>query len=241
MAGIDSNACEAQGGTWCQNPVDCSALSACVEDMKNNALETNHAAFENYLNSMPNITDPLNADHCGKAREYFGFDATFINDDTVCAEVDELRHSRNMDWMDEFFGQGTSETTAPGGTSGCPPPLPPVELEIPEMAEFDVLNEVDSCKCGTPGGSKQVEILHPHSTLTSFPRSFPIHINSSFHIGYSEEWRGLESYKFCLSQLLENCWGREQSYHCFPMPIRPHSWNGVCRWEEFCVCDFNGD
>ena len=193
MAGIDSNACEAQGGTWCQNPVDCSALSACVEDMKNNALETNQAVFEAYLNLMPNITDPLNADHCGKAREYFGFDATFINDDTVCAEVDELRHSRDLDWMDEFFGQGTSETTAPGGTSGCPPPLPPVELEIPEMAEFDVLNEVDSCKCGTPGGSKQVEILHPHSSLTAFPRSSPIHINSSFHIGSSAEWRGLGS------------------------------------------------
>ena len=82
-------------------------------------------AFEQYLLGAPNITDPTENDQCGKVRSYFGFDEFFVNDAQIMEDVEQLKFSRDFDFLDEFFKQGSSSNSNPGsdGGNGLAPPL----------------------------------------------------------------------------------------------------------------------
>jgi hypothetical protein len=76
--------------------------------------------YAQYLDNYPNITSPTNAKQCGNAREYFGFDAHFLNDDQVCEDIYQLRFTDDFDFLNEFFNQGSSgNTNLCSGDASC--------------------------------------------------------------------------------------------------------------------------
>ena len=157
FGGLDEAACAAQGGTFCRNADDCSTLKDCVADNIIDAQNMDLFAYEQYLNASSSISD------CGKLRNYFGFDEFFINEEAICEDVDQLKYSKDFDFLNEFFGQGSAGGSG-GGDPTDIPPAPP-ELEVPQMAEFDVLDEVDTSKFGTLSRIRPVNILYPHSSI----------------------------------------------------------------------------
>ena len=157
FGGLDEAACAAQGGTFCRNADDCSTLKDCVADNIIEAQNMDLFAYEQYLNASSSISD------CGKLRNYFGFDEFFINEEAICEDVDQLKYSKDFDFLNEFFGQG-SDGGSGGGDPTDIPPAPP-ELEVPQMADFDVLDEVNTGKFGTPSRNKQVHMLYPHNSI----------------------------------------------------------------------------
>lgn len=107
FSGLSVESCDAYGGTWCPNPTDCSALQSCIADDKVWATAEQRAAFVQYLGDAPLITNPRDSDECGKTREYFGYDAFFLNDVQICDDIYQLRYSRDFSFLDDFFAQGS--------------------------------------------------------------------------------------------------------------------------------------
>lgn len=95
-ASLSKSACDLYGGTFCPNPPDCTELKDCVESYKQSSknddgtTKEGRGYFLNYLELSPTITDETvnDVNVCGQAREYFGFDATFINDGSVLDRLD---------------------------------------------------------------------------------------------------------------------------------------------------------
>jgi len=104
FSGTSKESCDVLGGTWCPTQADCTTLQSCIEDMKARSLDNNQKALHAYLEGAPSITDASSTSQCGKAREYFGYDEYFINDDQICADAWQLRYSKDFSWMEDFFG-----------------------------------------------------------------------------------------------------------------------------------------
>jgi hypothetical protein len=155
FTGISEEACAVQAGTFC--PItDCSDLKNCVEDYYDESVAEQRSAFANYLKAMPGgeyltcpdddasctcpdgdascLSDlkhlnPRDAFECGKAREYFGFDANFINDNQICQDILQFQGTKDFQFLEEFFDQGA--TPNPKGPDGDPPLVPPLILKTP--------------------------------------------------------------------------------------------------------------
>ena len=128
FSGISSEACDAQGGTWCPAAVDCSALQSCIATEESWASENEYFAYLQYLEESPAIEDPSDSIQCGKTREYFGFDEYFVNDGQICDDIEQLRYTRDFAFMDEFFSQGTGDDST-GDQE--PPVVPALDLTAP--------------------------------------------------------------------------------------------------------------
>jgi hypothetical protein len=48
------------------------------------------------------------------ARQYFGFDENFLDDKKICADIEQLRFTKEFSFLDEFFNQGSG-----GAVSNC--------------------------------------------------------------------------------------------------------------------------
>jgi hypothetical protein len=147
-------ACEVHGGTFC--PItDCTDLKDCVQNYYNNARSENRSAFATYLQGMPggeyltpancdNATDPakycdekwVDPDQCGAAREYFGFDASFVNDQSICTDINQFQNTRDFDFLEEFFKQGSASVVETD--EGVPPLVPPLILTLPAAGKLFV-------------------------------------------------------------------------------------------------------
>jgi hypothetical protein len=121
FAGINEEVCDAHGGTFCAVS-NCTELMDCVEEMIESAIDEEKAPFAAYLQSAPNITNPVDPYQCGRAREYFGFDENFINDDQICKDVEQFTNTRDFAFLDEFFDQGDQSSGAIE-KDGLVPPL----------------------------------------------------------------------------------------------------------------------
>ncbi|CAB9517957.1 expressed unknown protein [Seminavis robusta] len=109
LAGINAEACDANGGTWCPAPkANCARLKKCIQKYIQDAEDEGKPAFKTYLESAPKIEDSTEQEQCGKARRYFGFDALFVNDNQICEDIEQLKFTRNFDDLNEFFGSGSS-------------------------------------------------------------------------------------------------------------------------------------
>ncbi|CAB9498733.1 expressed unknown protein [Seminavis robusta] len=119
LAGINKEACDAQGGTWCPTPVNCNVLKTCVADLisQAGAAADNTPAFLQYLDAAPKIADVTDLQQCGRARAYFGFDELFVNDAQICDDIKQLKYTVDFTFLDEFLKQGSP---APGTKSGAP-------------------------------------------------------------------------------------------------------------------------
>lgn len=139
FGGMSAEACEAQGGTFCLNPTDCSALQTCIEEFKIRAAEKNSTAFLEYLQIAPNVTDFNDPNQCGETREYFGFATTFVNDRQICADIDQLSGSRDFEFLNEFFAQGEDAAAELPKEPETPdleaPPVPALELDPPSRIQ----------------------------------------------------------------------------------------------------------
>ena len=120
------------------NPTDCSVLRDCIADMKADAVAENLPAFKAYLDGAPNINHPTVHDECARARNYFGFEDFYINDDGICGDIEQLKLSKNFDFLEEFFNQGSD--SGGEGDDGCPDPAPPATVE------HFVLDSIDESK-----------------------------------------------------------------------------------------------
>ncbi|CAB9523634.1 expressed unknown protein [Seminavis robusta] len=108
LAGINAEACDANGGTWCPAPkANCARLQTCIQKYIQDAESEGKPAFKTYLANAPKIEDPTKQKQCGKTRRYFGFDALFINDNQICEDIEQLKFTRNFDDLNEFFGSGS--------------------------------------------------------------------------------------------------------------------------------------
>ena len=129
LAGINQQACSAQGGTWCPAKLDCSVLKNCIDAMADQANAEDRLAFEQYLREAPDITDTTDVHECGSLRNYLGFDEFFINDAQICEDVEQLKFSRDFDFLDEFFKQGSDGWDSGDGSS--------LELTPPDRSELN--------------------------------------------------------------------------------------------------------
>jgi hypothetical protein len=86
--------------------------------------------FVIYLEGSPNITDTTNHVECGNARKYFGFDENFINDKQICEDIEQLKYSRDFDFLQAFFGQGADEPPGDDPPDLTPAPTPPERREV---------------------------------------------------------------------------------------------------------------
>ena len=121
MAGVNKEACDAHGGTWCPTKANCGVLQGCLADLVEEARSEKRFAFEQHLLSAPKIEDPENREQCQMTRMYFGFDENFINDRQICEDVEQLRFAKDFEFLNEFFNQGSD--VAAGGGSGDVPAL----------------------------------------------------------------------------------------------------------------------
>jgi hypothetical protein len=67
--------------------------------------------------------NPLDAFECGRAREYFGFDEYFINDEHICRDINQFRNTRDFEFLEEFFKQGSGIEAEPNSDVFLVPPL----------------------------------------------------------------------------------------------------------------------
>ncbi|CAB9525265.1 TECPR [Seminavis robusta] len=140
FSGMSVEACDAQGGTWCPQPSDCGVLMTCIQNEINDA--SSSVAYKEYLRLAPNVAITTDSIQCGRARQYFGYDARFLNDQAICDDIHELRLSKDFSFMDEFLGgQADGGGTAPGNTTGDYTelniaPLTIIEIAPPPVPDF---------------------------------------------------------------------------------------------------------
>ncbi|CAB9521592.1 expressed unknown protein [Seminavis robusta] len=83
LAGVNKDACDAHGGTWCPSKSTCATLKDCIDSLIKEATKEERLAYEEYLRGAPTIEDPTDRHACGRTRGYFGFDENFINDQQI--------------------------------------------------------------------------------------------------------------------------------------------------------------
>jgi hypothetical protein len=135
LAGISKDACDASGGTWCRSAESsCKDLKDCIEEKIKTANATDNFAFKEYLIQAPNITDPTDIHQCGRVRGYFGFDELFINDQQVCEDIEQLKDSRDFEFLNEFFKQGSDKAKGPEV-------VPELTLTPPDRSTYDCADQ----------------------------------------------------------------------------------------------------
>jgi hypothetical protein len=124
FSGMSEETCHVYGGTFC--PVsDCTDLMNCVDGFR---LHENKA-FALYVNASPIISNPTDPFECGRAREYFGFQDNFINDQQICDDIGQLALTRDFTILNEFFDQD-GDGSGGGGVS----PISGPKLESPQLS-----------------------------------------------------------------------------------------------------------
>ena len=103
--------------------------------MKTDAPAEGLTAFAEDLATSPNITDTTDSYQCGQVRGYFGFAENFIHDEAICQDIEQLKFSRDFEFLQEFFNQGDK-------VSG---PDPSGEHEKKTLEPF-VLDDIDRSK-----------------------------------------------------------------------------------------------
>ena len=143
FSGLSTEACDSYGGTWCPNPQDCTGLKECIAVYVERAKTPEHKnnAFAAYLEISPTIDDVTNAEQCGRAREYFGYSALYVNDNDICGNIEQFSYSRDLKFIEEFFS-GTSAGDDKGDDLSGPPDLevPALEVEIEEGEDMIKVN-----------------------------------------------------------------------------------------------------
>ena len=142
-------ACHSQGGTYFPNAADCSTLKSCVASMKQDAASDNLPLFEDYLDASPSIADTTDYEECGRARNYFGFDENFINDQAICDDIDQLKYSKSFKFLEDMYGSNGSSSSGSSGSSGCDTPAaaPVTAANLPEATPLTAfeLSDIDRC------------------------------------------------------------------------------------------------
>ncbi|CAB9517870.1 expressed unknown protein [Seminavis robusta] len=134
FAGMSNEACEAHGGTFCPEPSDCVELISCIAKEVTWAKQHKMAAYEYYLKEAPtNFTDTTSTKDCGLLRAFLGFDES---DKQICRDVEQLKHTRDFAFLDEFFSQGSTEVDGgKGDECKCEvPPRPELVFTKPDRA-----------------------------------------------------------------------------------------------------------
>ena len=121
---MSTEACNVFGGTWCQNPVDCTVLQDCIQEYIDLASE-DQVAFKEYLESAPAISDPTDSIDCGMAREYFGYEDSYTNDADICENIEEFQYTDDFTILDNLFGGSNTKTFEDPGD----------DLEEPEVGK----------------------------------------------------------------------------------------------------------
>ena len=130
LGGLDEGACNAYGGTFCRNPSSCDVLQECVEEYTQAAIDQELNSYQQFLEDSPEITDPTSFRECGNAREYFGYDKDFLDDERVCDDVWQMRMTEDFDFLDEFYNQGSD-----GGVDGSCGTFAECHLTPPEKED----------------------------------------------------------------------------------------------------------
>ena len=107
-------------------------MKKCVNDQKS-AAKGSHPSFFEYLDSAPKLEDPTDSKQCGKTREYFGFEETFVNDLQICEDIEQLKFERDFTFLDDFFNQGAALSD---GDDAAPPAVPALELTEPDHCKI---------------------------------------------------------------------------------------------------------
>lgn len=123
FANLREDACAAYGGSYCEK-VDCSELRNCIENFKAGkdmvgAFEKKPSdAFFLYLNSTVLAEkDVKDKDTCYEAREHFGFQGSFIQDEKICRKVWRLRNNKDFEHVSENMNKKKNDG-AKGTDSG---------------------------------------------------------------------------------------------------------------------------
>jgi len=112
-AGFNEAACDIFAGTWCAAPRDCTILSQCVNDLKQELRTSrDRQAFFEYLDSAPAVEDVYDVAECGSLREYFEYDRHYPDDERICGEVRDLQCLTDFSNLDGFA------TGSPGPDGG---------------------------------------------------------------------------------------------------------------------------
>lgn len=116
------------------NPVDCSELRKCVNEYKVDTKDK-HPAFFEYLALAPKLEDPTDSKQCGKTREHFGFEETFVNDVQICQNIEQLRFERDFTFSDDFFSQG--QALPAEEEDNAPKAVPELKLRAPDHSKIN--------------------------------------------------------------------------------------------------------
>ena len=65
FAGMSTEACNAHGGTWCPQPMDCTTLSNCIKEGIDRHGDE-HPAYQRFLQTAPKLANPLDSTQCGR-------------------------------------------------------------------------------------------------------------------------------------------------------------------------------
>jgi hypothetical protein len=76
---------------------NCFELQKCVDG---HSCDQNRA-FAQYVNASPSIINHTDPFQCGRAREYFGFQNNFINDEQICEDISQLALTRDFEILNE--------------------------------------------------------------------------------------------------------------------------------------------
>ena len=126
FSSLNQQACDVYGGVFCPT-TDCTDLKTCVESYQNEYEEP--LAYADWLKLSPLINDASSSLDCGDARQYFGYDPNFVNDEHICDDVRQLRFSRDFAFLDNFFNQGDDD--ADGDADPSSKEIPRLVLEHP--------------------------------------------------------------------------------------------------------------
>ncbi|CAB9527659.1 expressed unknown protein [Seminavis robusta] len=150
FGGINEHACNAQGGTWCPVPADCTELKECVDDQIQKAKDSGKLAYEKYLEPAV-IKDPMNFEQCGMSRKYFGYEELYTNDEDICDNFAQLHNTKDFGFLEEFFDQGSGGGGGGGGGDAELVPLIP-----PSRKDSKALGKKENVYKGTLFAFQQV-------------------------------------------------------------------------------------
>jgi len=112
----------------------------CVAAELADSANARYPAYIEYLTLAPGISNPFNGGQCGMAREYFGYDENQVNDAEICEGIPQLKTSRDLSFLDDFFAQGTPDPGPGGGGSigdGAAWGIQKIEVPALKLSEVD--------------------------------------------------------------------------------------------------------
>ncbi|CAB9501622.1 expressed unknown protein [Seminavis robusta] len=148
LGGFSEDSCKIYSGTYCTNPVDCSALSECVKSELEWAKANKRATFAAFLGAAPQANDTSSFAACADLKEYFGFPSEYPDVLEICEDISYLRYDSNFEKLDG----------SDSGSSG----------ELPDMPETEDLKPPKTHAKNSNYYNDQVVVLYQleKSTLT---------------------------------------------------------------------------